>query len=76
MGSLGDRLRYGRRRLGLSQEALAQASGVGVATVRRAELGAVAPRPSTLLRLAAALGVRVPWLSVGEEPMTEGQAKP
>ena len=74
MDCLGDRLRHGRRRMGLTQEALARASGVGVATVRRAELGAVVPRPSTLLKLADALGLRVPWLSIGEEPMTEGEA--
>ena len=71
MEAFEDRLRYARRRVGRSQADLAAASGVGVATIRRAELGQVAPRPSTVRRLAAALGVRVEWLSVGEGPVTE-----
>ena len=71
MDAFGDRLRYARRRVGRSQADLAAESGVGVATIRRAELGQVAPRPSTVRRLAAALGVRVAWLSVGEGSVTE-----
>ena len=71
MEAIGDRLRYARRRVGRSQADLAAASGVGVATIRRVELGQVEPRPSTVRKLAAALGVRVEWLSVGDGPVTE-----
>ena len=71
MAAFGDRLRYARRRVGWSQADLAAESGVGVATIRRAELGQVAPRPSTVRKLATALGVRVEWLSVGDGPVAE-----
>ncbi len=71
MDGLGERLRRARERLGLSQRDLAAAAGVGAATVTRLELGQTHPRPVTVRRLAAALGVRVPWLAVGEEPMLE-----
>lgn len=55
----GDRIRELRRALGLSAEALAEKSGVGVATIRRIELGDADPKFSTLERIAQALGVPV-----------------
>ena len=69
--TLGNRLRLARRRRAWNQEDLARTAGVGVATVRRAEGGQFEPRLETARRLAAALGVRVAWLAVGEEPMLE-----
>ena len=54
------RLRTLRRRRGWTQAQLAEAAGVGVATITRLEAAGVAPRPSTLARIAAALGVRIP----------------
>ena len=71
--TIGERLRHGRRRLGWNQAELARAAGVGPATVKRAEAGATAPHPGTARKLAAALGVRVAWLTVGEPPMLEGK---
>ena len=69
METIGERLQYGRRRRGWSQAELAAAAGVGSATVKRVERGEVEPHPGTTRKLAAALGVRVAWLTVGEEPM-------
>jgi len=50
-------LRQIRERKALSQRDLAQRAGVGEATISRIEQGRVRPRPSTLRKLAAALGV-------------------
>ncbi|MDP9469236.1 MAG: helix-turn-helix domain-containing protein [Chloroflexota bacterium] len=71
MDGFGERLRRARERIGLGQRDLAAGAGVGVATVARLELGQHRPRPGTVRRLAGVLGVRVPWLAVGEEPMLE-----
>lgn len=48
-----------RRRKGWSQKDLARASGVGQDTISGVESGRHDPRPSTLRKLAAALGVEV-----------------
>ena len=53
----GTLLRELRRERGLSQYTLAQRAGVALATVREAELGRRRPQPSTVRRLAGALGV-------------------
>jgi transcriptional regulator with XRE-family HTH domain len=55
----GERLREARRRAMLSQEELADQSGVGVATVIRIENDQVKREPhfATLRKLAAALGI-------------------
>ena len=54
-----DRIRHARRRLGLSQEELAEASGVSAATIVQVELGHRRPQGRTLRKLAATLGVEV-----------------
>lgn len=54
-----DRIRRARRRLGLSQEELADASGVSAATIVQVELGNRRPQGRTLRKLAVALGVEV-----------------
>jgi transcriptional regulator with XRE-family HTH domain len=72
-----DRIRHARRRLGLSQEELAKASGVSAATIVQAELGNRRPQGRTLRKLAAALGVEVADLLEGEEayPKAERSAR-
>ena len=50
-------VREQRHRRGMSQEALAYASGIHSSEVSRIERGAREPRLSTLVRLARALGV-------------------
>jgi transcriptional regulator with XRE-family HTH domain len=56
LAELGRRLALVRRQRGLSQEQLAEAAGVGVATVRRIEDGKDA-RLGSWLRLLEALGM-------------------
>jgi transcriptional regulator with XRE-family HTH domain len=54
-----DRLKILRRLRALSQEELAEESGVGRATISRIERGETGAHGRTLRRLAAALGVDV-----------------
>ena len=71
--TVAERLRKAREARGWSQARLVNESGVGVATVSRAENGRFEPRQETARRLAEALGVRVAWLLTGEGPMEEEQ---
>jgi transcriptional regulator with XRE-family HTH domain len=54
---IGERLRETRKRKLLTQEQLAERSGVGVATIIRIERNQVEPRGSTIRKLAVALEV-------------------
>jgi transcriptional regulator with XRE-family HTH domain len=54
---IGDRLRDLRKRKLLTQEQLADRSGVGIATIVRVERNQVEPRGSTIRKLAEALNV-------------------
>jgi transcriptional regulator with XRE-family HTH domain len=55
MSDLGTNLREARERLGLTQEQVAERSGVHATEVSRIEAGKRDPQVSTLKRLAAAL---------------------
>ena len=57
MGDLGKNLRAARKRLGLTQEEVAERSGLQAGEVSRIEAGKRDPRVSTVERLAAALEV-------------------
>ncbi len=67
--TLGSRLRRARQHRGWTQDQLAAESGVGIATIRRAEGGQFEPRQETARRLATALRVRVAWLTSGDGSM-------
>ena len=54
---IGDRLRDLRKRKLVTQEQLADRSGVGIATIVRVERNQVEPRGSTIRKLADALNV-------------------
>ena len=54
-----DRLKFLRRLRAMSQDELAEESGVGRATISRIERGETGAHGRTLRRLAAALGVDV-----------------
>jgi transcriptional regulator with XRE-family HTH domain len=54
---LGRNLRHARDRLGLTQEQVAERSGVHATEVSRIEAGKRDPRVSTMERLAKALGI-------------------
>jgi tetratricopeptide (TPR) repeat protein/transcriptional regulator with XRE-family HTH domain len=54
----GDVVRARRRRLGLSQEELAEKTGIGVRSIGKIEAGRIAsPRPATVRKLADAFGL-------------------
>ena len=61
--SLGLRILVARKRLGLTQKALARQAGISVATLHRLESGqATNPQSQVLKRLAQVLGVRTDYL--------------
>jgi XRE family transcriptional regulator, regulator of sulfur utilization len=55
--TFGSNLRRERQRAGLSQEALAQASGMHMTEISRLERAVRDPRLSTIVRVARALNV-------------------
>lgn len=57
MGDLGSNLKAARTRLGLTQEQVAERSGVHATEVSRIEAGKRDPQVSTLVRLAKAVDV-------------------
>lgn len=62
----GERIKRERGRRGLSQQALAELADIHPDTLLGVELGKHAPRPSTLRRLARALGMTVEELTAEE----------
>ncbi len=58
VGNLGANLRSARKKLGLSQEQVAERSGVHATEVSRIEAGKRDPRVTTVERLARAVEVR------------------
>ncbi len=68
----GEKLREARRLALLTQDELAKASGVGISTINRTECGKGLPRPHTLRRLAAALGIPARGL-VSDEPLSQAE---
>ena len=60
-------LRRARRRAGLSQRALAAATGIAQPTIARIERGSEEPRVTTLSRLLAACGHRLEMHAAGGE---------
>jgi transcriptional regulator with XRE-family HTH domain len=70
--TMGERLRRSRRQKGWHQADLADAAGVGIATIRRIEQETMDPRLSTVRRIAMALGIPAEWLLCGF-PESSGQ---
>jgi len=62
----GQRIMDRRKKLGLTQEALAEKSGVTTQFVSYAESGKRAMRPENLMRIAAALEVSTDYLLTGD----------
>ena len=63
---IGDKLREIRKRALLTQQQLADKSGVGVTTIIRIERNQVEPQARTIRKLAKALGVKPHELLQGE----------
>ncbi|MFM9443622.1 helix-turn-helix transcriptional regulator [Streptomyces acidiscabies] len=73
----GELLRGHRRRLGLSQEELADRSGVSVRTISHVETGRIArPRLTTVRQLADALDLTGPLRAEFQEAATGAAATP
>ena len=64
---IGDKLRETRKRALLTQQQLAEKSGVGVTTIIRIERNQVEPQARTIRRLAEALSVEPHELLKGED---------
>ncbi len=64
---IGDKLRETRKRALLTQQQLAEKSGVGVTTIIRIERNQVEPQARTIRKLAEALGVEPHELLKGED---------
>lgn len=64
--NIGKRIFDRRRHLSLSQELLAEKSGVTSQTISTAERGEKALRPQNLLKIASALGVSTDYLLTRE----------
>ncbi len=63
---IGQRIEERRKKLGLTQEALAEKSNVTSQFVSYAESGKRAMRPENLLNLSKALGVSTDYILTGE----------
>lgn len=63
---MGRRIMERRKKLGLTQEALGERSGLTTQFVSYAESGKRAMRPENLMRMAAALGVSADYLLTGD----------
>ncbi len=63
---VGQRITDRRKRLGLTQEALAEMADVTTQFVSYAESGKRAMRPENLMKIASALGVSTDYLLTGE----------
>lgn len=68
MATLGDTVRRHRRLAGLTQAELAQLAGVGKTVVFDLEQGKATMRMATVLRLLAALNIRLGWTAPTGEP--------
>lgn len=66
LNEVGNRIEMRRKKLGLTQEALAEKSNVTTQFVSYAESGKRAMRPENLLRLSIALGVSTDYILTGD----------
>lgn len=74
--TLGQRIRWARKRAGLTQVGLAAKAGIGQSALSSLETGSTTwTRGGNLLRLAVALDVDAFWLETGAGPVT-GQSVP
>jgi len=71
MATFADTLYLWRAERGLTQEALAQATGIPRPNLSALERGALEPTLRTLRRLAVALDIRPGWLADGIPPGSE-----
>lgn len=73
--TFSERLVEARAKARLTQKQLADHAGISQRQVARYEGGEQEPRPTTIHRLAEALGVSPRWLATGAEPEQEAAGK-
>lgn len=66
LNEVGQRIMERRKRMGMTQEELAERSGLTTQFVSYAESGKRASRPENLMRIAAVLGVSTDYLLTGD----------
>lgn len=66
LDEVGKRIMERRKKLGMTQEALAEKSGVTTQFVSYAESGKRAMRPENLMKIALALGVSTDYILTGD----------
>ena len=66
LSEVGQRIMDRRKKIGLTQEELAEQSGLTTQFVSYAESGKGASRPENLMRIAAVLGVSTDYLLTGD----------
>ena len=77
MSTLSERLKQARQHAGLTQDELAEKSGVTQASISKIELGKNKSENTTFgVQLAVACGVRCEWLVLGTGKMLEGLKPP
>lgn len=72
--TLGERMALARKRLGFSQEALCEAAGVPLGSIKKWEGGNTAPGGANLAKLAK-VGIDLNWLVTGTSYMTDSAGK-
>lgn len=73
MSTLSERLKQARQHAGLTQDELAEKSGVTQASISKIELGKNKSENTTFgVQLAVACGVRCEWLVLGQGEMLDG----
>jgi transcriptional regulator with XRE-family HTH domain len=72
---IGTRIRAVRRERGLTQDDLAEQVGVSRSAVAQWETGRTGQVTGNLSRIAAALGVAVEYLMVGDDKRAGGEAR-
>ena len=70
---MGKRIFLCRKKLGLTQEELAEKMNVSTQTISYAERGSKAMRPENLVKLSRILGVTTDYLLTGEKPSAKGE---
>jgi transcriptional regulator with XRE-family HTH domain len=74
---VGDRLRVAREVAGLSQDELAQLTGISRQTISNYELGASRkPKPPYIAAIALATHFNRDWIEHGTEPEPDGGGEP
>ena len=69
LNTLGERLRYRRHQVNLTQENLAQKAGTNQAVIQKIENGR-SLRPRRIHQIAAVLDINPAWLMFGEDQAT------